>query len=224
VTASRRHQVTDIGPPPEPKVTQYVAQAKECPCCGTVTEGELLAHVRARASYGPEACAQAANLTCGHYIPVHRATSCRHPGQAGRQSLPQARPVAPQRDAALRRQLHGPHGRPAQARRRHPRPRRHPHHRNRLPPRPGSHRHDQDLHAIQWQHFHSSPSVQVTVPERPHESPGIQAGCCTFVLTVPSLHRYKLSEPAPGRRTLGIAPDCICRLSEIAVTNGRGAR
>ena len=31
VTASRRHQVTDIGPPPEPKVTQYVAQAKE-PC------------------------------------------------------------------------------------------------------------------------------------------------------------------------------------------------
>ena len=28
----------------------------------------------ARASYGPEACAQAANLTCGHYIPVHRAT------------------------------------------------------------------------------------------------------------------------------------------------------
>jgi transposase len=74
VTASRRHQVTDIEPPPEPKVTQYVAQAKECPCCGTVTEGELPAHVRARASYGPEACAQAANLTCGHYILVHRAT------------------------------------------------------------------------------------------------------------------------------------------------------
>jgi transposase len=33
------------------------------------------AHVRARASYGPETCAQAANLTCGHYIPVHRATA-----------------------------------------------------------------------------------------------------------------------------------------------------
>jgi transposase len=74
VTASRRHQVTDIEPPPEPKVTQYVAQAKECPCCATVTEGELPAHVRARASYGPETCAQAANLACGHYIPVHRAT------------------------------------------------------------------------------------------------------------------------------------------------------
>jgi transposase len=74
VAASRRHQVTDIAPPPKPAVTQYVAQAKECPGCGTVTEGELPAHVRARASYGPETCAQAANLTCGHYIPVHRAT------------------------------------------------------------------------------------------------------------------------------------------------------
>jgi transposase len=75
VTASRRHQVTDIEPAPGPKVTQYVAQAKECPGCGTVTEGELPAHVRARASYGPETCAQAANLTSGHYIPVHRATA-----------------------------------------------------------------------------------------------------------------------------------------------------
>jgi transposase len=74
VTAQRRHQVTDIEPAPAPKVTQYVAQAKECPCCGTVTEGELPPHVRARASFGPQTCAQAANLTAGHYIPVHRAT------------------------------------------------------------------------------------------------------------------------------------------------------
>jgi transposase len=73
VAAQRRHQVTDIEPAPAPKVTEYVAQAKECPCCGTVTEGELPAHVRARASYGPEASAQAANLVAGHYIPVHRA-------------------------------------------------------------------------------------------------------------------------------------------------------
>jgi transposase len=72
--AQRRHQVTDIAPAPAPKVTEYVAQAKECPCCGTVTEGELPGHVRARASYGPETCAQAANLTAGHHIPVHRAT------------------------------------------------------------------------------------------------------------------------------------------------------
>jgi transposase len=74
VTAQRRHQVTDIGPAPAPKVTEYVAQAKECPCCGTVTEGKLPAHVRARASYGPEASAQAANLVAGHYVPVYRAT------------------------------------------------------------------------------------------------------------------------------------------------------
>jgi transposase len=74
VTAQRRHQVTDIEPAPAPKVTEYVAQAKECPCCGAVTEGELPPHVRARASFGPETCAQAANLTAGHHIPVHRAT------------------------------------------------------------------------------------------------------------------------------------------------------
>ena len=74
VTAQRRHQVTDIAPAPSPKVTEYVAQAKECPGCGTVTGGELPAYVRARASFGPETCAQAANLTAGHHIPVYRAT------------------------------------------------------------------------------------------------------------------------------------------------------
>jgi transposase len=74
VTAQRRHQVTDIEPAPAPRTVEYVAQAKECAGCGTVTAGELPAHVRARASYGPETCAQAANLVSGHYIPVHRAT------------------------------------------------------------------------------------------------------------------------------------------------------
>ena len=74
VTAQRRHQVTDIAPAPAPKVTEYVAQAKECAGCGTVTAGELPAHVRARASYGPETCAQAANLAIGHHIPIYRAT------------------------------------------------------------------------------------------------------------------------------------------------------
>jgi transposase len=74
VTAQRRHQVTDIEPAPAPKVTEYVAQAKECAGCGAVTAGELPAHVRARASYGPETCAQAANLVSGHHIPVYRAT------------------------------------------------------------------------------------------------------------------------------------------------------
>jgi len=74
VTAQRRHQVTDIEPAPAPKTTEYVAQARECAGCGTVTAGELPAHVRARASYGPETCAQAANLVSGHHIPISRAT------------------------------------------------------------------------------------------------------------------------------------------------------
>jgi transposase len=74
VTAQRRHQVTDIEPAPAPKVTEYVAQAKECAGCGAVTAGELPAHVRARASYGPETCAQAANLVSGHHVPIYRAT------------------------------------------------------------------------------------------------------------------------------------------------------
>jgi transposase len=74
VTAQRRHQVTDIEPAPAPEVTEYVAQAKQCAGCGTVTPGELPAHARARASYGPETCAQAANLVSGHHIPIYRAT------------------------------------------------------------------------------------------------------------------------------------------------------
>jgi transposase len=74
VTAQRRHQVTDIAPAPAPKITEYVAQAKQCSRCRTFTAGELPAHVRARASYGPETCAQAANLVSGHHVPVYRAT------------------------------------------------------------------------------------------------------------------------------------------------------
>ena len=73
VLAQRRHQVTDICPAPPPVVTEYVAQAKRCPWCETVSEGELPAFVRARASFGPETHAQAANLACANYVPVQRA-------------------------------------------------------------------------------------------------------------------------------------------------------
>lgn len=73
VFAQRRHQVTDIKPAPAPEVTEYVAQSKKCPWCGDVTEGELPPGVRARASFGPETHAQAANLTCGNYVPSGRA-------------------------------------------------------------------------------------------------------------------------------------------------------
>ena len=73
IFAQRRHQVTDIRPAPAPEVTEHVAQSEMCPCCGTVSEGELPAGMRARAGDGPEAHAQAALLTCGNYIPVGRA-------------------------------------------------------------------------------------------------------------------------------------------------------
>ena len=73
VFAQRRHQVTDVLPAPEPEVAEHVAQSKMCPCCGEVTEGVLPPGVRARASFGPEAHAQAANLTCGNFVPSGRA-------------------------------------------------------------------------------------------------------------------------------------------------------
>lgn len=75
VLAQRRHQVTDIRPAPEPEVTEHVAQSKMCPCCGEVSEGVLPAGVRARASFGPETHAQAANLACGNYVPSRRAAA-----------------------------------------------------------------------------------------------------------------------------------------------------
>src|SRR5438045_1990551 len=73
-SAQRLHQVTDIAPAPAPKVTEVVAQSKACPCCGEVTEGEPPAHVRARASFGPEAHAQAVSLVIGHHVRVYRST------------------------------------------------------------------------------------------------------------------------------------------------------
>jgi transposase len=75
VFAQRRHQVTDIRPAPEPEVSEHVVQSKRCPCCGEVTEGVLPPGVRARASFGPETHAQAANLTCGNYVPSRRAAA-----------------------------------------------------------------------------------------------------------------------------------------------------
>jgi transposase len=75
VWAQRRHQVTDILPAPEPEVTEHVAQSKACPWCGEVTEGTLPPGVRARAAFGPETHAQAANLTCGNFVPSGRAAA-----------------------------------------------------------------------------------------------------------------------------------------------------
>jgi uncharacterized protein DUF6444 len=74
VIAQRRHQVTDIGPAPPPAVTEYVAQAKQCLWCEAVSEGQLPAHVRARASFGPETHAQAAKP---HLREPHPGAACR---------------------------------------------------------------------------------------------------------------------------------------------------
>ena len=41
---------------------------------------------------------------------------------------------------------------------------------------------DKHRSVIWRQHVHPRPYPQATVPERPHESSGIQVGCCTFVL------------------------------------------
>jgi hypothetical protein len=76
------------------------------------------------------------------------------------------------------------------------------------------------LHAIQRQHVHRSPSVQVTVSGRPHESSGIQAGCCTFVLYRPEPPPRAERAQFPGDAHWDIAPDCIGQPPKIAVTNG----
>ena len=72
--AQRRHQVTDIVPAPPPKVTEYVAQAKAVPVLRDGQRGRAAGHVRAAGQLTARRCiAQAANLACGHHIPVARA-------------------------------------------------------------------------------------------------------------------------------------------------------
>jgi transposase len=73
VVGEQRRQVFEARPAPPPKVTEYVVQARACPCCGEVTEGTAPAWAAGRAQYGPRAHALAALLTCGHHVPVGRA-------------------------------------------------------------------------------------------------------------------------------------------------------
>jgi transposase len=68
-----RRQVWDISPPPPPFVTEYRKITKVCPCCRALTAGLVPAAVTSRAAYGTQARAQAANLVCGHHVPVARA-------------------------------------------------------------------------------------------------------------------------------------------------------
>ena len=75
VTAIHRRQVTDVLPPPPPWVTEYRSYTRTCPCCATARTGAAPAAAPARAQYGPGVLARAAELLCGHYLPVARATA-----------------------------------------------------------------------------------------------------------------------------------------------------
>jgi transposase len=74
VVAMIRRQVTDVLEPPPPYVTEYRIITRECPCCARTTTGPVPGFVAARAQYGPSVLARAAELLCGHYLPVARAT------------------------------------------------------------------------------------------------------------------------------------------------------
>jgi len=73
VTGQQRHQVTEILPPPPPRVVEFLVQSKVCPGCGTASLGELPEQVSGRAQYGVEVHARAAELVLAHHVPVARA-------------------------------------------------------------------------------------------------------------------------------------------------------
>jgi transposase len=73
VTGTARRQVTDVRPPPPPWVTEYRVITRACPCCAARTRGAVPVGVTGRARYGPGVLARAAQLLCGHYLPVARA-------------------------------------------------------------------------------------------------------------------------------------------------------
>jgi transposase len=70
-----RRQVTDVLPPPPPRVTEYQLITRICRGCAATTCAPAPAVAPARAQYGPAVLARAAELTCTHYLPVGRATA-----------------------------------------------------------------------------------------------------------------------------------------------------
>ncbi|HEY8642359.1 MAG TPA: IS66 family transposase, partial [Candidatus Dormibacteraeota bacterium] len=70
---TERRQRWDILPPPPPYITEYRKTTKVCPCCQAASAGLVPADVTGRVVYGPETRAHAANLVCGHHVPVARA-------------------------------------------------------------------------------------------------------------------------------------------------------
>jgi len=84
-TVSERRQVVDLPPVPAPVITEYQLLAKTCACCGAVTTADwtaaddvntqVVAPAGSPVRIGPRALAMCALLTCGHYLPVGRATA-----------------------------------------------------------------------------------------------------------------------------------------------------
>jgi transposase len=84
-TVSERRQVVDLPPVPAPVITEYQLLSKTCTCCGVVTTADwaatddvntaVVAPAGSPVRIGPRALAMCALLTCGHYLPVGRATA-----------------------------------------------------------------------------------------------------------------------------------------------------
>ena len=85
-----RRQVVDLPPVPAVVITEYRLGASTCRCCGVETTAEwtdltdapdtpahtdVLAGPGSPVRIGPRALAMCAFLTCGHYLPVGRATA-----------------------------------------------------------------------------------------------------------------------------------------------------
>ena len=80
-----RRQVVDLPPVPAPVITEYQLLSKTCTCCGAVTtadwagaddvNAQVVAPAGSPVRIGPRALAMCALLTCGHYLPVGRATA-----------------------------------------------------------------------------------------------------------------------------------------------------
>lgn len=70
----RRRQVFDLPEPAPVEVTEYVAEIKRCPACGTRQCGAFPAGVESAVQYGPEVITKVADAVLAHHIPVHRST------------------------------------------------------------------------------------------------------------------------------------------------------
>jgi transposase len=70
----RRRQVFDVPGPAPIEATEYAAEVKCCPGCGTKQTGAFPAGVESAVQYGPEVTAKVADAVLGHHIPVHRST------------------------------------------------------------------------------------------------------------------------------------------------------